>query len=121
LLCFDDVPHDVLSVLHVHLEHLDGFTLSLDLFNHLLANYLLQIVCPVVIRLLGAIGSCWHTSLRHDHPTEENLYHDQQVLMSKEHKVLKRGVDSRLMYWVDIWVRGMCEEMEELDKPANSH
>ena len=52
LLHLDDVAHDVLRVLHVHLQQLDRLALRLHLLQHLSVHDLLQSRRPVVLGLL---------------------------------------------------------------------
>ena len=81
LLHFDDVADDILGVLHVHLQELDGLTLGFDFFEHFLINNVLQVGRPIVVSLLLARGN--------DHTIEEDLNDYKQILMSEKHQVLQ--------------------------------
>lgn len=97
LLHLDYVAYYVLSVLHVHLEHLDGLALSLHLLNHLGVDYLLESVTPVVwLLLLRLLLRLW------DHSIQKYLDDYQEVLVSKEHQVLEGGVDALLGCRVNV-------------------
>ena len=66
LLHLDDVAHDVLRVLHVHLQQLDRLPLRLHLLQHLSVHDLLQSRRPVVLGLLvcGLSGVLYYHSVQ---------------------------------------------------------
>ena len=83
LLHLDYVADYVLSVLHVHFEHLYGLALGLNLFKHFLTNHALQALCPEVASIfLFALAVANHT-------VEKDLNHYEQVLMCEKHQVLQ--------------------------------
>jgi len=81
LLHLDDVPDDVLRVLHVDFQQLDGLALGLHFLEHLRRDDGLQVVRPVVSSLLRGGGGV-------DHTVEEDLDDDEEVLVGEEHEVL---------------------------------